>query len=122
MTRGFSLVEVVISLFIIGVTIMLASEMLTLMSLSRHAKDQALALSIARNEISTLRAAGYDTLPASGSFSDTQLSSLPNGTGALSVVDYNDQTKQISATVSWLESNATSSVSMTTLVTKTGGL
>lgn len=120
--RGFSLIEVVISLFIVTVTITLAGEMLTLMSLSRHAKNQALALSIARNEISILRAAGYDTMPASGSFSDTQLSSLQNGAGALAVSDYNAQTKQVTATVSWLEKSATTSVSMTTLVTKTGGL
>jgi prepilin-type N-terminal cleavage/methylation domain-containing protein len=123
-SRGFSLVEVVISLFVIGVTIALTTTMLTLMPLSRHAKDQSLALSIASNEVEGLRSLGYASLPASGSFSDTQLSLLPQGSGSITVTDFNPRTKQVDVTVSWQEnaSTASSSVSLTTLITTVGGL
>lgn len=121
-TRGFSLLEVVISIFFVGITIMLGSQMLTLMSLSRNAKQEAAALSIARNELAVLRAAGYASVPASGTFADAQLSTLPNGTGTLTVTDINDKTKEVTATVSWLTPAATSAVSLTTRITETGGL
>jgi prepilin-type N-terminal cleavage/methylation domain-containing protein len=123
-SRGFSLIEVVISLFVIGVTIALTTTMLTLMPLSRHAKDQSLALSIAANEVEGLRALGYASLPASGSFSDAQLALLPQGSGALSVTDFNARTKQVEVTVSWQEnaSAASSSIALTTLITDVGGL
>ncbi len=120
--RGFSLLEVVISIFFVGITIVLGSQMLTLMALSRASKQQALALSIARNEIAVVRAGGYAAVPASGSFADSQLALLPNGTGAIAVTDYNAKTKQVTATVSWQEPSATSTVSLTTLITEVGGL
>jgi prepilin-type N-terminal cleavage/methylation domain-containing protein len=122
--RGFSFIEVVVSLFIIGTVIVLSSAILKAAPLSRHAKFENLALSIAQNELEGLRAAGYSSLPAAGSFSDPLLSSLPSGSGSLSVSDFNAKAKQVAVTVSWREeaSSATSSVSLSTLISSVGGL
>lgn len=122
--KGFSLIEVVVSLFVIGVVILLASAMLTATPLSRHAKYQGIAVSIAGNELESLRNLGYDSIPASGTFSDPLMSSLPAGSGAIAVSDYNNKTKAVTVTVSWVETGqaSTTSVALTTLVTSIGGL
>ncbi len=122
--KGFSLIEVVVSLFVIGVVILLASSILKAAPLSRHAKFEGTAATIASNELETLRALGYDALPANGTFSDALLSTLPAGSGSYASSDFNTKTKQVTVTVSWVETGATASstVSLTTLVASIGGL
>jgi len=123
--RGFTIIEVLISILIIGVILILLQSVLRGGYLARNAKNQVVALTIVRNELEGLRAGGYDALPASGSFSDSLLSTLPGGaTANITVSDYNDTTKQVSATVTWTDPgySAASIVSLSTLVTKVGGL
>jgi prepilin-type N-terminal cleavage/methylation domain-containing protein len=125
LARGFSLLEVVISIFIFGVMLVMAQAVMHSGVLVRTSKNQGIALSIARNELETLRATGYGALPVSGSFTDTLMSTLPTAaTAALTVSAYNAKTKQVTATVVWLEpgSTASSTVSLSTLITQTGGL
>lgn len=93
--------------------------------LVRTSKNQGIALAIARNEIESLRASGYANLPSSGPFSDNLLSTLPPAaTATLSMSAYNTKTKLAVASVTWLDSGATASstVSLQTLITETGGL
>ena len=90
----------------------------------RNTESQGVALSIVRNEIESVRAAGYGAVPSSGSFSDSLLNTLPGGTGTLTVSAYNAKTKQVTASVVWRDAGTTASstVSLTTLITETGGL
>jgi len=122
--RGFTLIEVVVSLFVMTVAVTLAGTMLHVIPLARHSKFEDLALKIAANQIESARSLGYGAAPASGAFADTLLSNLPSGSGVITVTDYNLKTKKITATVSWQESSGTasSSVALTTLVTMVGGL
>jgi prepilin-type N-terminal cleavage/methylation domain-containing protein len=122
--RGFSLLEVVVSLFIIAVMLALYQVSLDSITLSRSAKDQDIALRVAGGKMEELRALGYASLPASGPFTDPQLSLLPGSSASLAVSDFNPKTKQATVTVSWLEpgSSPGRSVSLTTLITKLGGL
>lgn len=93
--------------------------------LVRSSKSQGIALAIVRNELESLRIGGYDALPSSGSFSDNLLSTLPMGaTPTLVVSVYNTKTKQVTASVVWEDvgSTASSTVSLSTLITQTGGL
>ena len=123
-SRGFSLVEVIVSIFIVGVMLLLLQAIIYSGVLVRTSKSQGIALAIARTELEILRAGGYAALPSSGSFSNSLLSSLPNATTTLIVNSYNEKTKQVTANVIWTDSgSATSSiVSLSTLITKTGGL
>lgn len=87
-------------------------------------RNQDAALTIARNEIEKVRAGGYEAVPESGPFSDALLSELPSGSAALTTSEYNEKTKQVTASVSWQERNmeTQSSVSLSTLITQVGGL
>jgi len=119
---GFSLIEVVISIFIVGTIVFMSNAILLGAPLIQSAKNQDIALKIAVNEIEGLRALGYSSVPVSGPFSDTLLVSLPSGSANITVSDFNADTKKIEATVSWTERGVPESVSLSTLITKIGGL
>ena len=121
-TRGFSLVEILVTLFILGTMLVISKAIFLGAPVIQGAKNQDLALKIARNEVEVLRALGYTSLPVSSSFTDSLLSSLSSGSGALVVSDFNLGTKQVVVTVSWMERGVAESVSLTTLITKAGGL
>jgi prepilin-type N-terminal cleavage/methylation domain-containing protein len=122
--RGFSLIEMVITIGIIGVIIVIYQLSISTTALVRVARDRQLALRAAASELNSLRALGYAGLTASGTFSDTQLSPLRSSSGTYTVSDYNASTKLVLVVVSWSEPGAggTESVTLSTLVTQTGGL
>ncbi|MSU74309.1 prepilin-type N-terminal cleavage/methylation domain-containing protein [Candidatus Kaiserbacteria bacterium] len=124
-SRGFSLIEIIVSVFIVGVILVLLHAVILSASLVKSSKNQNIALSIARNKLEGVRAGGYSALPMNGPFSDTLLGTLPRGaTTTLTVSTYNTKTKQIDVSVVWLDQNAlaSSTVSLRTLITETGGL
>ena len=124
-SRGFTLIEVVLSIFIMGVMLILLQSVLRSSILVRTSKNEGIALSIARNKIESLRAGGYGSVPASGAFSDSLLSTLNSqATTTLTTSDYNAKTKQVVVSVIWLDPGhtASSTVSLSTLITQTGGL
>lgn len=121
--RGFSFIEVIVSIFIVSVMLLLLQAVLQSSILVRTAKDEGVALSIVRNELESLRAGGYAALPPSGPFSNSLLAMLPGATANVVVNDYNETTKQVSTSVTWQEvGGASDTVSLTTLVTRSGGL
>ena len=123
--RGFSLIEVIVSIFIVGVLLVLLQAVVRSGVLVRTAKNQGIALAVARNKLEALRAAGYAAIPANGPFYDSLLSTLPRAaTTTLVSSDYNAKTKQVAVSVIWLDAGmtASSTVSLSTLITQTGGL
>jgi prepilin-type N-terminal cleavage/methylation domain-containing protein len=120
--RGFTLVEVLISLFVVAMLLTVVQSLIAGIPAARLAKDQSTALKIATNEIESIRAGGYGAVPATGSFSDSLLTSLPSGAGSITTSAFNTKTKQVVVSVSWQEAGKTQSVSLSTLVTETGGL
>jgi prepilin-type N-terminal cleavage/methylation domain-containing protein len=121
--HGFTLVEVVVAIFVIGVMIVASTALLRGASASRVTLDQGVALSIAQNKIEALRAGGYAALPASGSFTDTALGALTSGAGTVTIATYDSTTKRVDVTVSWVGKDAVSrNITLTTLLTQTGGL
>jgi prepilin-type N-terminal cleavage/methylation domain-containing protein len=124
-SRGFSLIEIVVSVFIVGVMLIMLQAVMHSGVLVRNSKSRGVALAIARNELEILRAGGYATLPPSGTFSDILMSTLPPfATTTRTVSIYDAQTKQVSVSVVWRDagSPASSTVSLSTLITQTGGL
>lgn len=122
--KSFSLIEVLVSLFIVGVILVLYQVSFNSTLLSRSAKNQEIALRIANNKMEELRAGGYTALPESSSFSDSQLGSLASSSASMVITNFNTNTKQIVIIVQWREpgSSAPRTISLTTLITKVGGL
>jgi prepilin-type N-terminal cleavage/methylation domain-containing protein len=122
--RGFSLIEVIVTLMIAGFALVLFQTALGKTKLIQYAKNQEIALRVANNKIEELRAGGYSALPSTGSFSDAQLNDLPNVSASMAITDFNDDTKQVVITIQWQDPPSVSlkTVSLATLVTKTGGL
>lgn len=117
--RGFTIIEILISLFILGAALLVFQASINTLTVNKFLKYQDLALRIANSEIETLKINGYDSIPASGSFAHSNLSLLPSGQGTLTVSDYNVSTKQVVVTVSW-RGTKQHSLSLTTLITKNG--
>ncbi len=121
--RGFSLVEVVVSIGIMGVALLAVGTLTHTIPLSQQTRYETLALAIANHEVEGLRTGGYSTVPASGTFTSSDMSALPSGAGTLMVSDYNAKTKQVTVSVSWQKPGlGTRSISLSTLITQVGGL
>jgi prepilin-type N-terminal cleavage/methylation domain-containing protein len=120
---GFSLIEVIVAIAIIGMMIVTTSVLLERLPVnSRAVSDQDVALKIARNEIETLRAGGYALLPVNGSFANPLLNSLPSGSASVTIAVYDAKTKRADVSVSWRETSGARTVSLTTLIAQTSGL
>ena len=121
--RGFSLVEILISIGLICMIVFMCKSLLSVAPIARSVSNEDVALKIASHEIEELRALGYASLPVSGSFSDLMLSSLPGGSASIAISDYDAKTKQVTVTVSWVESAiGNRSVALTTLLSQIGSL
>lgn len=124
-SRGFSLVEISVTIFIVGVMLLMLQSIVHSGVLVRISKGQGIALAVARNKLESLRVGGYAALPSNGTFSDSLMSTLPPlATTTLTVSVYNAKTKQVFVSVVWRDSGSTASstVSLSTLITETGGL
>lgn len=121
--KGSTIIEILISLFIFGIVLVIYSAASNTLLLNKGAKNQQLAFRIASNQMETLRATSYASLPGSGPLSDPLLSSLPSGTASLQASDYNEDVKEFTVIVSWREvgNSNTRTVTLTTLITE-GGL
>jgi prepilin-type N-terminal cleavage/methylation domain-containing protein len=121
---GFSLLEVLVTLFFIGLILVLYQSALGKLRLIRYVENEEIALRVASNKIENLRAGGYDALPSSGSFSDSQLNALSSSSANMTITDFNATTKTVVITIEWQQppSMSVKNVSLTTLITKTGGL
>lgn len=122
-SKGFSLIEVLVVIFIIGVISLIYAAGAPLIKAANGVANEDVALHAASQELEKLRAGGYATLPASGTFSNTQLTTLPSGIGNETIADFNPTIKQVTVMVSWQEiSGNIRSVSLSTLITQTGGI
>lgn len=115
--------EVVVTLFLIGVTLLLFQVTAKSLVLNKYNRYREVALRIADKELQTLRTTPFASLPSSGSFSDSLLSTLPNGQGAITITDINSRLKDVTVTVSWNNTSgtATQSIRLQTYIDQ-GGL
>jgi prepilin-type N-terminal cleavage/methylation domain-containing protein len=120
---GYTIIEVLISLFIIASIVLLFVAANQAFLLNRNARYRETAMRIANSQMNVLRNTAYNSLPASGTFSHPLLSTLPQGTANEILASYNNRTKEVTITVTWREATAavTQTAVLTTLITQ-GGL
>ena len=120
---GFSLIEVLVVIFIVGILSLIYAAGAPLIKAANGVANEDVALHAASQELEKLRAGGYAALPASGAFTNTQLNTLPSGVGNETITNFNPTIKQVAVIVSWQEiSGNMRSVSLSMLITQTGGI
>ena len=98
---GFGVIEVVITMFLIGSSLLLFQATANSLVLNKYGRYREVALRIADQKMQTLRTVAFVSLPVSGSFNDPRLSSIPDGQAILTVTDVNNLLKDVVVTVTW---------------------
>jgi len=111
------------SIAILSVAVVFATMVTGTIKTTRDATFENIAFRIADSKLAELRNGGYDALPASGPFSDSELASVPQGAASTTVTDLNTKMKEVMVGVSWQSAEGTTRyVSLVTLITQSGGL
>ncbi len=120
---GFTLIEVLVTILLIGVTLVIYHGTSQSVVLNKWSRYKEIALRIADQKVQTLRTTSYSSIPASGTFTDPLISSLPDGAGTITVTDLNTKTKDVVVTVTWSnpQGTGTQQVQLETYITQ-GGL
>ncbi|MBX4191383.1 MAG: prepilin-type N-terminal cleavage/methylation domain-containing protein [Candidatus Doudnabacteria bacterium] len=103
--NGFSLIEVTITLLLVGVIFVLYASALNVVAVTRKLRYENIAYHIANKEIEILRNTSYEDLPSSGSISDTLLAGLPSGGGTYTIADHASMSnmKEVTVSVVWAD-------------------
>ena len=101
--NGMSLIEVIISMFMIAALLVFYTSALNLVALSKKTRKENIAYHIANKQMEDLRNTAFASLPASGTISDSMLSQIPSGSGGYTVSSYAGFSgmKEMVVTVSW---------------------
>lgn len=132
--RGFSLIEILLVIVIVGFIITLIANLPSSINLVTQGRQAALSKDIATKQIEDARSKTFANL-ANGTqnITDTRLSSLASGTGTITVADCpanicpNQQDplfasiKQVTVNISWLNKGKTENLQVVTLISQ-GGL
>lgn len=114
--NGFTLVEVIVSMFIILILFDLLVIEINALKVSQKQRYENIAYHIANKKMESLRGTSFAGLPSSGNISDTQLTLIPSGAGTYAISDYAGYSglKEFVVTVTWND-GANKSVVLKTL-------
>ena len=125
--RGFTLIEIVLSLFLIlAIVVILFATSGTFIP-SRTTSLQGIATKIATREIENLRKTNFAALPSCPSpggcpIADTDLARLPSGEATRAIDDYqgSGQIKQVTVKITWIDKGAPKEIILETLISENG--
>jgi prepilin-type N-terminal cleavage/methylation domain-containing protein len=126
---GFSLVELVIAVSLVGVIVMIVGNIPNAIRLVTSSQSESLVRQIAAKKIEDVRAAGYESLPEQGTtnITDSRLGQL-NNSAAFMVVDEcpatictaDEEVRQVTLTISWSEEGEPKTYQIVTLIGEDG--
>ncbi len=130
MRDGFTLVEILLSIFIIlAIVSILFATSGTFVS-SRKSNLQSIATKIASRQIENLRNTAFDSFPACpgpagcniSAVEEPDLAKLPSGSATKTLDDYeaSDRIKLVTIDVNWTENNANQNIKLETLISENG--
>lgn len=126
--KGFSLVESLLVVVIIGSVVLLIANIPNALMLIAKSRHVSLAREIAVKQIEDKRTINYVNLVNDNSpVSDTRLSLLPEGSGTVEVGDCDpsictqgEDIKQVTITVSWRDNNKIQTITLKTMIGEGG--
>lgn len=130
--KGFSLVEIILIIMIVGFIVSLINLLPSSIGLVGTSKNETLAKDVAQTKIEDLRALTYVNLANTNNpapiIIDPRLASIPEGSGSYIVEDCipptcsGEEIKKVTVTVSWVDSgNKLKDIQFSTFIAK-GGL
>lgn len=127
-SAGFSLVEIIIGVFIVGLIVVVINQIPNAINLVTSSQDDSKIREVAARKMEDIRLLGYDNL-ANGTttINDSRLNELSN-VSAFSVISdcpanvctSGEQIKQVRITISWSENGGPKTYQLVTLVGKDG--
>lgn len=126
--KGFSLVEIIIVISIIGLLVLLISNLPAAITTNTNSRNRSIALDVAGKKMDSLRKQTYSNLTnGSSQFTDSALDDIPQAAATYSIEDCpqvvctnSEDAKRIKIEVTWNESGETYSVNLETIITKGG--
>ncbi|MBX4187757.1 MAG: type II secretion system GspH family protein [Candidatus Doudnabacteria bacterium] len=105
---GMTLIELVVSMAMIGSLVVLYSSLFNVIIVTKNMKRENLAYHIANQKMEELRATPYLSLPPSATFTNTNLSQLPQSSANFTVTNYSTYSgmKEFVVTVNWNDGTA----------------
>ncbi len=128
MEKGFSLVESLLVVAVIGSVVFLMANIPNAMMLIAKSKHVSLAREIAVKHIENKRTINYSNLVNDNSpISDSRLNLLPQGSGTMIVSDCDpsvckngEPVKQVTVIVSWKDNNKPQTITLKTMIGEGG--
>lgn len=128
MEKGFSLVEALLVVAIIGSAVFLIANIPNALMLIAKSRHVSLAREIAVKQIEDKRTISFDNLVNDNSpIFDTRLNLLPQGTGTVEVTDCDpsictqgENIKVVTITVNWQDNSKTQTVFLKTMIGEGG--
>ena len=126
---GFSLAEVLIAVFLVGMIILVVSNIPNAINLVTSSKSDSIVRQVAAKGVEDLRLAGYESLSIDSStpINDSRLDSLNNVSAhtlisacPVEVCSGNEEIKQASITISWTENGEQKTYQIKILIGKDG--
>lgn len=119
--EGFTLVEILLSLFVIMAIVSIILVVSSTYLHSRRSSLQAIATGIASRDIENLRLADFNSVQT-GNITDSELSLLPSSSAARTVANFetNAKIKQVTVTVGWIEKGLAQEIKLDTLISQNG--
>lgn len=119
---GFSIIEVLVTLFIIGITLLLFAVVSNAIVLNKYNRYKEIALRVAETKLAELRTTPHGNLPTSGTFSNSQVEKLPQGNAAMAFTEVATGLTQATVTVTWqnTQNTGTQEISLSTYISQFG--
>lgn len=126
---GFSLVEVIIAIFLAGIMVLVVANIPQAIRLISSSQSESKVREVAAKKLEDTRLTGFDNLAyGTTNFSDPRLNSLPAVTAFTTIAECpvslcpsSEQVKQVTISISWNENSIKKNFEIVTLVAK-GGL
>ncbi|HCB02320.1 MAG TPA: hypothetical protein DEP19_08055 [Anaerolineae bacterium] len=89
---------------------------------NKYNRYKEVALRSAETRLQDLRTVSYDSLPTSGTFTNAQIQTLPEGTANLEITEISTGLSEATVTVSWRSpsSNTMQEISLSTFLSEHG--